>query len=77
LSSHPWQRVAEGQWPILSRIVAMPLLAPGNAKALLSLAVCSLSVASALFLILDLDHPFEGLIRISGEPLRVALEQLG
>ena len=44
---------------------------------LLSLAVCSLSVASAIFLILDLDHPFEGIIRISGEPLRVALEQLG
>ena len=63
-------------WLVLL-LVTFGLLAPGNATALLSLAVCSLSVASAIFLILDLDHPFEGIIRISGEPLRVALEQLG
>ena len=58
-------------------LASFGLLAPGNATALLSLAACSLAVASAIFLILDLDHPFEGIIRISGEPLRVALEQLG
>ena len=58
-------------------LASFGLLAPGNSTTLLSLAVCSLSVASAIFLILDLDHPFEGIIRISGEPLRVALEQLG
>ena len=58
-------------------LASFGLLAPGNATALLSLAVCALSVASAVFLILDLDHPFDGIIRISGEPLRVALEQLG
>jgi hypothetical protein len=58
-------------------LASFGLLARGNATTLLSLAACSLSVASAIFLILDLDHPFEGIIRISGEPLRVALEQLG
>jgi hypothetical protein len=58
-------------------LASFGLLAPGNATALLSLAVCALSASSAVFLILDLDHPFEGIIRISGEPLRVALDQLG
>jgi hypothetical protein len=58
-------------------LASFGLLAPGNATAVLSLAVCALSVSSAVYLILDLDHPFEGIIRISGEPLRVALEQLG
>ena len=58
-------------------LVSFGLFAPGNATAVLSLAVCALSASSAVFLILDLDHPFEGIIRISGEPLRVALEQLG
>jgi hypothetical protein len=53
------------------------LFAPGNATAVLSLAVCTLAVSSAVFLILELDHPFGGLIEISGAPLRRALEQLG
>jgi hypothetical protein len=58
-------------------LVSFGLFAPRNATALVALVVCALSVSSAVFLILDLDHPFEGIIRISGEPLRVALEQLG
>ncbi|WP_197446943.1 bestrophin-like domain [Tautonia plasticadhaerens] len=58
-------------------LASFGLFAPGNATALLSLAVCALSVSSAVFLVLDLDHPFDGIIRTSGEPLRVALEQIG
>ena len=53
------------------------LLAPRNATALLSLALCALVVSSSLFLVLELDHPFHVLMRISSAPLRVALEQLG
>jgi hypothetical protein len=53
------------------------LFAPGNPTAVLSLAVCALAVSSAVLLILELDHPFGGLIQVSGEPLRRALEQLG
>jgi hypothetical protein len=34
-------------------------------------------VAGAIFLILELDQPFEGLIRISSAPLRYALSNLG
>jgi hypothetical protein len=45
------------------------LFAPGNPTAVLSLAVCVLAVSSAMFLMLELDRPFGGIIRISGEPL--------
>jgi hypothetical protein len=58
-------------------LASFGLFAPGNPTALLSLAVCALAVSSAIFLILELDRPFGGIIRISGEPLRAALEQLG
>jgi hypothetical protein len=53
------------------------LFAPPNATAFLTLMVCALAVASAIFLILELDHPFNGIIQISSAPLRTALAQLG
>jgi hypothetical protein len=34
-------------------------------------------VAGAIFLILELDHPFSGIMRISSEPMRNVLGQLG
>lgn len=58
-------------------LASFGLFAPGNPTAVLSLAVCTLAVSSAIFLILELDRPFGGVIQISGEPLRAALEQLG
>jgi Protein of unknown function (DUF4239) len=53
------------------------LFAPRNATALAALLISAMSVAGALFLILELDHPFSGLIQISSAPLRSALEVLG
>jgi len=53
------------------------LFAPANATVIAVLAVCSLSVAGAIFLILELDRSFEGLLQVSGAPLRAALAQLG
>ncbi len=52
------------------------LVAPSNATAKLVLMVAALSVAGAIFLILELDHPFSGLIRISSEPIQNVLKQL-
>ena len=49
------------------------LLAPPNATATLALLVSALSVAAAIFLILEMDRPFSGLIRISSEPMVNAL----
>ena len=53
------------------------LLAPRNATVVAVLLVCALSVSSALFLILELDRPFEGTLRVSSAPLREALSRLG
>jgi hypothetical protein len=57
--------------------VSFGLFAPRNATAFFTLFVSALSVAGALFLILELDHPFSGLIQISSAPLRNALSVLG
>ena len=53
------------------------LYAPRNATVVAALFVAALSVALALFLIVELDGAFDGYIRISPAPLRFALENLG
>ena len=53
------------------------LYAPRNATVLGVLFVAALSVAAAVFLILELDGPLDGLIKISSEPLQFVLTQLG
>lgn len=53
------------------------LLGPPNGTVIASLLVSALSVSGAVFLILELSQPFEGLLRISSAPLRNALAQLG
>ena len=57
--------------------VSFGLFAPPNSTVLAVLFVCVLSVSGAIFLILELDRPFEGLIRIPSAPLRDALLHLG
>lgn len=53
------------------------LFAPRNATVIAVLGVCALSVACAIFLIIELDRSFEGLLQVSGAPMRTALAQLG
>lgn len=57
--------------------VSFSLFAPPNATVMTTLLVCALSVSGAIFLILELDGPFEGLIEISSAPLHNVLEHLG
>src|SRR5262249_33710825 len=56
--------------------LSFSLLAPPNATATLALMVSAFSVAGAIFLLVELDRPFGGLIRISSEPMQKALKQL-
>jgi len=53
------------------------LFARFDGTVLATVLVCALSLAAAVFLILELEQPFEGLVRISTTPLRDALVQLG
>jgi hypothetical protein len=57
--------------------VSFGLFAPRNATPVSVLLVSAVSVSGALFLILELDHPFSGLIQITSVPLRNALSVLG
>jgi hypothetical protein len=52
------------------------LFAPRNATVLMVLFVCAVSVASAVFLVLEMDTPFGGLLKVSADPLRYALAHL-
>lgn len=53
------------------------LLAPRNATTVAVLVVCMASVSGALFLVMELDRPFEGVVRVSDAPLRSVLSHLG
>jgi hypothetical protein len=63
-----------GEWSI---IFARGLFAPSNAITIASLLLAALSVSGAIFLILELDQPFDGVIQISSAPMRNALAHLG
>lgn len=52
------------------------VVAPPNATTVLALVVSAFAVSGAIFLILELDQPFGGVIRISSEPMLNALLQL-
>jgi len=53
------------------------LFAPRNPTVLAALLLCALSAAGAIFLILEMDRPLDGLIRVSSAPLHSAVRQLG
>jgi hypothetical protein len=57
--------------------VSFGLYAPANPAVIAVLFVAAFSVAGAVFLILELDGPFDGVIRIASGPMRYALSQLG
>ena len=48
-----------------------------NATVRIALFVCAFSVAAAIFLILEMDRPFRGLIQIPDAPLRDVVSRIG
>ena len=57
--------------------VIFGLFAPGNSTVTMALFVCALSIAGAIFLILEMDAPLGGAIHISSAPVRDALALMG
>ena len=53
------------------------LFAPRNATVIAVLFLCALSVSGAVFLILEMNHPLSGFIKVSSAPMLKALEHLG
>ena len=66
--------IAVGCW-LMIIFLGFSLLAPPNATTTLALVSAALSVAVAVFLVVELDHPLGGMIRLSSEPMLNALNQ--
>ncbi|WP_158743473.1 DUF4239 domain-containing protein [Acidisphaera sp. L21] len=68
-------------WPFLALLVfwlmivfvMFGLSAPRNRVIYTTIFFCGLSIASALFLVLDFDTPYDGLLALPSQPLRDAL----
>jgi hypothetical protein len=52
------------------------LFAPRNATVTVALLLCAPVVAGAIQMTLDLSWPFEGFVRLSGQPMRHALQMI-
>lgn len=53
------------------------LFTPRNATVMAVLALCAISLASSVYLVLEMDDSLEGPIAISTEPLHKAFDELG
>ena len=79
----------EQQGPSVQRVVLVILVswvtvifasfgmnAPRNGTVVAVLLICSLAIGGAIFLILEMDRPMDGIMQISSWPLRNALAQM-
>jgi len=72
-------------WPFFMIVVfwlaiifaSFGVFAPRNASVTAALFVAALGLAGAIFMILEMDQPYRGLVKIPSTSLRVALDQLG
>jgi fumarate reductase subunit C len=53
------------------------MFAPRNSSVIISLFVCALSLAGSIYLIVDMDQPYSGFIKLSNAPVLTALDQIG
>jgi hypothetical protein len=71
----PFLIVLVGWFTII--FACLSLFAPRNALVMAIMFACALSVSAAIVLILELDSPYQGVIRLSNVPLRNALAHMG
>jgi hypothetical protein len=60
---------------VLFSIFAM--LAPGNRTINVVMLFCALSITGGIVLILDMNRPFEGILKVSSAPMMNVLVHLG
>lgn len=79
----------EQQGPSVQRVVLVILVswvtvifasfgmnAPRNGSVMVSFLICSLAIGGAIFLILEMDRPLDGVMRISSWPMQNVLAQM-
>jgi hypothetical protein len=57
--------------------MAFGLLAPRNPTVIATVFICALSASGAIFLLLEMEQPLDGLMKVSSEPLHEGLEHIG
>lgn len=62
---------------LVALFVSFGVFAEPNATLIAGLLVSAFAVSAAIFLIMEMYHPYAGLIQISSEPIRAAMAQLG
>jgi hypothetical protein len=89
LSENRWLLIEQSQNPLPLALLAVLILwltllfssfglfAPRNATVVTVLFLCACSVSAAIFLVLEMNHPVTGLIKVSNAPFLKALEQMG
>lgn len=61
----------------ISIFFSLGIYAPSNSTVIIVLVLSALSVAIAFFMIIDLNLPFEGVLRMPSEPITEALDHIG
>ncbi|OAI40884.1 hypothetical protein AYO41_01795 [Verrucomicrobia bacterium SCGC AG-212-E04] len=67
--------IALAAWLVII-FLGFSLFAPANATSYLALVAGAFSVACAVFIILELNYPFAGMIRVPSEQMKYVLDQL-
>lgn len=57
--------------------ISIGLFAPRNITVFMSMLFCAISFSTAIFLIVELSRPLDGIMKISSAPMRKVLEHLG
>ncbi len=61
---------------IATIFMSFGLFAPHNATVVIAFFICSLSIGTSIFLIREMDSPFDGVIMVSGRAMQSAVEHL-
>jgi len=61
-----------GFW-LIQLFIGLGLIAPRNSTSVIAMLTCALSMSAAVFLVLEMNHPLDGLIKVSSAPLEAAL----
>jgi hypothetical protein len=62
-------------WPAIT-CASVGLFAPRHVTTVVVLLLCAFALSAAIKLILDMDSPFAGKLRLTGPPIRVLTEPL-
>jgi hypothetical protein len=76
-SSIPWPFIVVLIFWLSALFLGFGLFARRHATIVATLLIGAASVSAAMLLIIDLDQPYSGIVRLSDVPLRNALSQIG